>query len=138
MKYSARIAAAGTFLCFLSAGPAQAADHRIEISAYVPTRCSAELQPAVRHLGEGRYSLGQIRQFCNTGYQLTLFHGSPNAPLMLSYKGTTVQVGASSTLLEPAARPTNGTAEVILYGADEAQAQAFASMMAIGVTPLGL
>ncbi|MCI1755621.1 MAG: hypothetical protein LKM31_07385 [Sphingobium sp.] len=112
---------------------------RMQLSAYVPISCSAEISAPLERGAAGSYSLGYVRRFCNTAYQLALNHGEAPVGARLNYKGREVDAGGSRTVLEPLAAPTSGGMdEIRLIGATIDGARQFSSGLFVTITPTGI
>jgi hypothetical protein len=117
---------------------AHASEARIQLRAYVPTSCSMAFSQDVHRLDEDSFSLGSIDQFCNTNFQLTLYHDAAPAGSQFRFGDRTVNAAGPSTLLVPAGGPVIASKQLIAEGLTHASADALGSSMVLQVTPLAL
>lgn len=117
---------------------AHASETRIQLRAYVPTSCSMAFSQDVHRLDEDSFSLGSIDQFCNTNYQLTLYHAAAPAGSQFRFGDRTVNASGPSTLLVAAGEPVIASKPLIAEGLTHASAEALGSSMVLQVTPLAL
>jgi hypothetical protein len=118
---------------------AESNSYEVQIRAHVPIECEADLSGSVNAVMPGSFVLGNISQFCNTPFQMSLMHKSLASPTaQLQFRNMVVPVGMGSTLIQPSAPATDGSAQLVLHGVDMAQAESFAASMVLSVTPLGV
>jgi hypothetical protein len=128
----ATIAAAG-----LSAVPAYAESYQTRITAFVPTSCSAGLDGSFSQLSADSFSLGNVVQYCNTRFQLSLNHSALDTNAQLSFGGSSVSVGQDMTVMKALANPTaNSSDQMVLSGVDQAKAQEFGSSLTVTISPI--
>lgn len=127
-------------LCLAVAIPsaASAFDARVQLRAYVPTSCTMSFSEQVQQVSADSFSLGTIDQFCNTNYQLTLYHAAVGAGSEFRFGDRTVAANGQSTVLQPSGRPTIATKQLIARGLDAESAQALGHSLMLQVTPLAL
>lgn len=118
------------------AAPAQASDARINVSAHVPTRCEMEFVPSVSQSGV-TLSLGTVRQYCNTRFQLRFNHAPLSVGAVLGLGDATATANGSSTLIEPDGAPTIAATNLWLSSEAQEDAAIFVDSVVIEVTPVG-
>lgn len=129
-----------TIICVVAASmfaaPAQAFEARINLSAYVPTRCEMEFIPSVSQSGV-TLSLGTVRQYCNTRFQLRFNHAPLSTGAVLGLGDAVAAANGSSTLIEPDGAPTIGATNLWLSSEAPQDAATFVNSVVIAVTPVG-
>ncbi|WP_172709628.1 hypothetical protein [Sphingopyxis granuli] len=130
-----RMILSATAVC-VAAAPAQASDARILLSAFVPIRCEMSFTPSLGEVG-GISTLGTIRQYCNTRYQMRFSHQPLSANAVLGFGNVTAPASSGSTLIEPNGKPTIAASNLWLANGDEDDAEKFASSVVIEITPVG-
>jgi hypothetical protein len=119
------------------AAPANAESYRTQITAFVPTSCSAGLNGSFSQLSADSFSLGSITQFCNTRFQLLLNHDAIDTNAQLTFGGSPVSLGQDITMVKPLADPAaNIDEQMILSGVDQAKAQQFGSSITVTISPV--
>ena len=116
-------------------GVAHASDMRIQLTAFEPTTCEMHFQRAIDSGAPGVYSLGQVQQFCNTPYALTLIHAAAPAGAALQLGGRVVAATSTETIVENYAPPVNRDVQLLAYGVTQQQAMELGSSMTFLVTP---
>jgi hypothetical protein len=127
-----------TIVALSFATEAYASETQVELTAYVPTSCSMQFSQKVERLSSDSFSLGMVDQFCNTNYQLRLYHAEAPAGSQFRFGERTVDASSQSTLLESSGRPVIGSTQLIARGLDEASANTLGWNMVLEVTPLAL
>lgn len=119
------------------ASPVSAKSHDIQIVAVVPTQCSADLVEGPAGNALGGYSLGQVRQFCNTRYRLSVRH-DPLAPGSYFTLGAAAANSvAGEAVLKPSADPAAYvTEELAIHGVDDDEALRARSALVLTVAPI--
>jgi hypothetical protein len=120
------------------AAEAHASEAQIQLRAYVPTSCDMSFSPHVERLTDSSFSIGSIQQFCNTNYQLTLYHAAVGSGSEFGFGDRIVAAGAGSTVLQSSGRPTIATKQLIARGLNAASADALSHSLMLQVTPLAL
>ena len=133
MRPTGYIAAA---LALFAATPAFASEARIQITAFVPTRCEMNFDGQIAQLSASSFNLGTVRQFCNTRYQMVLMHAPAPSGAQFQLGGEIVPAGAGSTMIESLADPVNGDSQLLAHGIDMAQAAELGGSLALVVTPI--
>lgn len=114
---------------------AHASDMRIHLTAFVPTTCEMHFRGNVDSGGPGAFSLGEVQQFCNTPYALTLFHADAPAGARLQLGNRVVSADGTRTVVERYAPPVNRDVQLLAYGVTQQQAMMLGSSMTLLVTP---
>ncbi len=132
--------ATGIAMSLLSASPAAAEStaYDIQTRAYVPIECEADIAGPVRALSNGSFLIGDIRQFCNAPFQMSVLHPALAASAQLQFKNNLVPLGMGSTLIQASSAAANGSAPLILHGVARADADVFSTSLMLSVTPLGV
>jgi hypothetical protein len=134
MKISwVRVAAAFVALC--PPGVAHAGEMRVQLTAFVPTTCEMRFQRNVDEGEGGTYTLGDVQQFCNTPYALTLMHADEPAGTQLQLGNRVVSAAGTETIIEGYAPPVNREVQLLAYGVDTRQAVILGGSMMFLVTP---
>lgn len=117
---------------------AKPVSYDVDISAYVPIECEANFTPNLHEIGSGIYSLGTIRQFCNSRYNMNFSHTQISQAAQFQVRDTIVPAGTNSTSVLSQARAIDGTSEVILRGVNSNTAQTVSQSLSISVSASGL
>ena len=122
----------------LVVGSAVSADeHSVQIGGRVAIACDAHMSGTVTPAGSG-YKLGDVSQFCNTDYQVTLTHASAPSGATFGFRNATATAGDKQTVVNTSLPPTNSTAPIYVFGVTQTQAEALAQSLTLSVTPLGI
>ena len=122
----------------LLANTAHAEEHVVQIRAYVPIECEADLIGNLTPLSAGSFRLGNIQQFCNTPFRMSVLHSSLASGAMFQFKGNFAVAGGTETLLNSSSSAANETAPIYLHGVDEEQATNASNTLVLALTPLGV
>ena len=124
--------------CLLGAASSAAAEsYETQISAYVPIRCEARFDSSFEG-GDGTVMLGQVYEWCNTRFSLTLSHAPAPSGAAVICRGQTVTMMGRSTVLASTSGPYIGTDALMLAGVTEDEASQVAGAMTLSIAPLGL
>jgi hypothetical protein len=130
----------GAVLAGVLASPAAAESNSYDVMlrAYVPIECEADIDGSVSALSNQSFSLGNVRQYCNAPFQMSIMHQALNTTAQLQFKSNLVAVGSASTLVQSSTSATDSNAPLVLHGVNMAEAENFAASMTLAVTPLGV
>lgn len=128
----------GVCAAVLAAQPAVASDHVVQIRAHVPIRCEADLTGGMAELAPGSYRLGNIRQFCNAPFSMSVLHSAIAPSATFEFKGHVAAAGGTQTLLNASSRAANDSAPIYVHGVDETEAANLSNALVLALTPLGV
>jgi hypothetical protein len=136
-KFTLAVAAG---LAGLSTAPASAESNSYDVMlrAYVPIECEADIFGPVSAISPQSFSLGNVRQYCNAPFQMSISHLALNTTAQLQFKSNLVHVGGASTLIQSSTAAANSSAPLVLHGVNMNEAENFAASMVLSVTPLGV
>ena len=136
IKTIAAIGLSGSAIAFTQ--PALADEHTVQIGGRVPITCTADLTGTITAMGPASYSLGNVSQFCNTAFSMTVSHPTVTSGASFQFRSISAAAGTSSTLISASLPPTNGSAPLYMTGVSETEANALSGNLMLSVVPLGV
>ncbi len=135
LAFAAKI---GMTICAATPAYAETAAYDVQTRAYVPIECDADIDGSVSALSNGSFLIGNIRQFCNAPFQMSVTHPALADTAQLQFKNVRVPMGMRSTLIQASSAAANGSAPLIIHGVARADADLLSALLILSVTPLGV